>query len=167
MSGTFVGFGFAISSERRQSVPSETRPDHQFEARAVRLAGKIDWDWIDGEFRARAPRPRARRPTHFATLPACAKLDDRKTPITAADLLNDQVVPLFEEHDVKLLLAPSREERGCSIVPNRQTIGYAATPKNIETISSLLQRVINANVRNVIFSSGRRVLARGRAQAPA
>jgi hypothetical protein len=34
---------------------------------------------------------------------ACAKLYDRKTPITAADLLNDRVLPLFEEHDVKLL----------------------------------------------------------------
>jgi len=34
---------------------------------------------------------------------ACAKLYDRKTPITAADLLNDQVLPFFEEHDVKLL----------------------------------------------------------------
>ena len=27
----------------------------------------------------------------------CAKLYDRKTPITAADLLNDRVLPLFEE----------------------------------------------------------------------
>jgi len=26
------------------------------------------------------------------------KLYDRKTPITAADLLNDRVVPLFEKH---------------------------------------------------------------------
>ena len=34
---------------------------------------------------------------------ACAKLHDRKTSITAADLLNDRVLPLFEEHDVKLL----------------------------------------------------------------
>jgi transposase InsO family protein len=34
---------------------------------------------------------------------ACAKLYDRKTPITAADLLNDRVLPFFEEHDVKLL----------------------------------------------------------------
>jgi hypothetical protein len=32
-----------------------------------------------------------------------AKLYDRKTPITAADLLNDRVLPLFEEHDIKLL----------------------------------------------------------------
>src|SRR5215471_612877 len=34
---------------------------------------------------------------------AFAKLYDRKTPVTAADLLNDRVLPLFEEHDVKLL----------------------------------------------------------------
>jgi hypothetical protein len=31
---------------------------------------------------------------------ACTKLYDRKTPITAADLLNDRVLPLFESHDV-------------------------------------------------------------------
>ena len=34
---------------------------------------------------------------------ACAKLYDRKTPITAADLLNDRVIPSFDSHDVKLL----------------------------------------------------------------
>src|SRR5438270_5411643 len=31
-----------------------------------------------------------------------AKLYDRKTPITAVDLLNDRVVPFFDEHDVPL-----------------------------------------------------------------
>jgi transposase InsO family protein len=34
---------------------------------------------------------------------AFAKLYDRKTPITAADLLNDRVLPFFDAHDVKLL----------------------------------------------------------------
>ena len=34
---------------------------------------------------------------------AFAKLYDRKTPITAADLLNDRVIPFFEGHEVKLL----------------------------------------------------------------
>jgi transposase InsO family protein len=34
---------------------------------------------------------------------AFAKLYDRKTPITAADLLNDRVVPFFDAHEVKLL----------------------------------------------------------------
>ena len=33
---------------------------------------------------------------------AFAKLYDRKTPITAADLLNDRVVPFFDTHEVKL-----------------------------------------------------------------
>jgi transposase InsO family protein len=33
---------------------------------------------------------------------AFAKLYDRKTPLTAADLLNDQVVPFFETHEVPL-----------------------------------------------------------------
>lgn len=33
---------------------------------------------------------------------AFAKLYDRKTPLTAADLLNDRVVPFFEAHEVRL-----------------------------------------------------------------
>ena len=32
-----------------------------------------------------------------------AKLYDRKTPITAAELLNDRVIPFFDEHEVPLL----------------------------------------------------------------
>lgn len=34
---------------------------------------------------------------------AIVKLYDRRTPITAADLLNDRVVPFFDEHEVPLL----------------------------------------------------------------
>jgi transposase InsO family protein len=34
---------------------------------------------------------------------AFAKLYDRKTPLTAADLLNDRVLPFFEEHGIPLL----------------------------------------------------------------
>ena len=34
---------------------------------------------------------------------AFAKLYDRKTPITAADLLNDRVVPFFDSHEIKLM----------------------------------------------------------------
>ena len=33
---------------------------------------------------------------------ALAKLYDRKTPRTAADLLNDRVVPFFDAYEVKL-----------------------------------------------------------------
>src|SRR3954447_11448313 len=31
-----------------------------------------------------------------------AKLYDRKTPITAAEVLNDRVVPFYDEHDIRL-----------------------------------------------------------------
>ena len=34
---------------------------------------------------------------------ACAKLYDRKMPLTAADLSNDRVIPSFDSHEVKLL----------------------------------------------------------------
>jgi transposase InsO family protein len=34
---------------------------------------------------------------------AFAKLYQDKTPVTAADLLNDRVVPFFDEHDIRLL----------------------------------------------------------------
>lgn len=33
---------------------------------------------------------------------AFAKLYDRKSPITAADLLNDRVLPFFEDHEIAL-----------------------------------------------------------------
>jgi transposase InsO family protein len=41
---------------------------------------------------------------------AFAKLYDRKTPITAADLLNDRVVPFFDEKEVKLSRALTDRE---------------------------------------------------------
>ena len=34
---------------------------------------------------------------------ACAKLYDRKNALVAADMLNDRVIPFFEEHDIPLL----------------------------------------------------------------
>ena len=33
---------------------------------------------------------------------AFAKLYDRKTPLSAADLLNDRVVPFYDQHEVRL-----------------------------------------------------------------
>ena len=33
---------------------------------------------------------------------ALAKLYDRKTPITAAEILNDRVVPFYDEHGIRL-----------------------------------------------------------------
>jgi transposase InsO family protein len=50
-----------------------------------------------------------------------AKLYDRKTPLTAADLLNDRVLPFFDTHDVKL----------CRVLTDRGT-EYCGNPERHE-----------------------------------
>jgi transposase InsO family protein len=52
---------------------------------------------------------------------AFAKLYDRKTPITAADLLNDRVVPFFEEQEIRL----------CRVLTDRGT-EYCGNPEHHE-----------------------------------
>lgn len=52
---------------------------------------------------------------------AFAKLYDRKTPLTAADLLNDQVVPFFEDHQIPL----------CRMLTDRGT-EYCGSPERHE-----------------------------------
>jgi len=51
-----------------------------------------------------------------------AKLYDRKTPITAADLLNDRVVPFFDEKEVKL--SPVLTDRGTEYCGNPEHHEY-------------------------------------------
>jgi transposase InsO family protein len=52
---------------------------------------------------------------------AFAKLYDRKTPLTAADLLNDRVLPFFDTHDVRL----------CRVLTDRGT-EYCGNPERHE-----------------------------------
>jgi transposase InsO family protein len=54
---------------------------------------------------------------------AFAKLYDRKHAITAADTLNDRVLPFFEEHQVPLLRVLT--DRGSEYCGNRETHEYA------------------------------------------
>ena len=54
---------------------------------------------------------------------AFAKLYDRKTPITAADLLNDRVLPFFEEHEIVL-------SRVLTAIGERSTVGATAMNTN-------------------------------------
>ena len=60
---------------------------------------------------------------------AFAKLYDRKTPITAADLLNDRVLPFFDAHEVKLcrVLTDCFEHRGILSTMSTQTIWRSRT----------------------------------------
>jgi len=52
---------------------------------------------------------------------AFVKLYDRKTPITAADLLNDRVLPFYDEHDIRL----------CRVLTDRGT-EYCGNPERHE-----------------------------------
>jgi hypothetical protein len=52
---------------------------------------------------------------------AFAKLYDRKTPITAAELLNDRVIPFFDEHEIPL----------CRVLTDRGT-KYCGNPEHHE-----------------------------------
>src|SRR5947199_6543196 len=42
------------------------------------------------------------RPSSIPTPKSPSKLYDRKTPITAAEILNDRVVPFYDEHGIRL-----------------------------------------------------------------
>jgi transposase InsO family protein len=53
---------------------------------------------------------------------AMAKLYDRKTALVAADLLNDRVLPFFEEHDIPLLRILT--DRGSEYCGNREYHEY-------------------------------------------
>lgn len=63
---------------------------------------------------------------------ACCKLYNMKTPITAADLLNDKVLPLFESHDVPMLrMLTDRGTEYCGKVEQHDYQLYLAV-KNID-----------------------------------
>ena len=56
---------------------------------------------------------------------AFAKLYDRKTPLTAADLLNDRVLPFFEQHEISLLRMLT--DRARNIAATRSTMSMSCT----------------------------------------
>ena len=61
-----------------------------------------------------------------------AKLYDRKTPITAADMLNDRVVPFFEEHGIPLLrVLTDRGTEYCGL-PERHEYELYLAVENID-----------------------------------
>ena len=64
---------------------------------------------------------------------AAAKLYDRKTPITAADLLNDRVIPLFESHDVKLQRILT--DRGSEYCGNRSGTSMSSISRSRTSIT--------------------------------
>ena len=63
---------------------------------------------------------------------AFAKLYDRKTPLTAADLLNDRVLPFFEEHGIPLCrVLTDRGTEYCGLAEHHEYELYLAV-ENID-----------------------------------
>jgi transposase len=73
-----------------------------------------------GEFDSECPGYCGAQDTFYAKV-AFAKLYDRKTPITAAELLNDRVIPFFDEHEIPL----------CRVLTDRGT-EYCGNPEHHE-----------------------------------
>jgi hypothetical protein len=68
---------------------------------------------------------------------AFAKLYDRKTPLTVADVLNDRVVPFFAEHEIPLLrVLTDRGTEYCENPEHHEYELYLAV-ENISTIRAL------------------------------
>jgi len=64
---------------------------------------------------------------------ACAKLYDRKTPITAADLLNDRVIPRFDSHQVRLMrILTDRGSEYCGNPERHEYELYLAVEEDID-----------------------------------
>jgi transposase InsO family protein len=79
---------------------------------------------------------------------AFAKLYDRKTPITAADLLNDRVVPFFDSQDVKILRVLT--DRGSEYCGNPGPVGISVCEAVIRHAST--KRSLNMTA-NCVFAS--------------
>src|SRR5262249_3025327 len=63
---------------------------------------------------------------------ACAKLYDRKTPLVAADLLNDQEIPFFDEHGVTLQRRLTERATGDCCEPERHEYELYLAVENID-----------------------------------
>jgi Winged helix-turn helix len=99
-----------------------------------------------------------------------AKLYDRKTPLTAADLLNDRVIPFYEEHDIPLQrVLTDRGTEYCGTHDRHEYELYLA----VENIDHTRTKAKSPQTTDVIdkcflagselFSSRARVTARRRA----
>jgi transposase InsO family protein len=82
---------------RGGKAKAEKEAHGEFESEHPRYCGTQDAFYVGN----RVGRIYQQTLIDICTKVAFAKLYDRNTPITAADLLNDRVLPFFEGHDVK------------------------------------------------------------------
>jgi len=92
---------------------------------------------------------------------AFAKLYDRKHAITAADMLNDRVLPFFEEHDVTLLrvltdrgseYCGSRESHEYELYLDLENIEHSRTKAKSPQTNGICER-FHQTVKNEFYAS--------------
>ena len=81
---------------------------------------------------------------------AFAKLYDRKTPVTAADLLNDRVLPFFEEQD--LVLSRVLTDRGTDTAERTATSMSCTWRWKISTTPGPRSRVLRPTASVSVFT---------------
>jgi hypothetical protein len=99
---------------------------------------------------------------------AFAKLYDRKTPITAAEILNDRVLPFFEEHGIVLcrvlrIAAPSIAATPSitttsSISPSRTSITPAPRPRARRRMESASASIEPCSTSSIAWRSARKFI---------
>jgi hypothetical protein len=93
---------------------------------------------------------------------AFAKLYDRKTPIAAAEILNDRVLPLFEEHGIVLCrVLTDRGTEYCGNPEHHDYELYLAVEDIDHTRTKTKSPQTQWNLRAVPSNRARRVLSRG------
>ena len=99
-----------------------------------------------------------------------AKLYDRKMPLTAADLLNDRVIPFYEEHDIPLQrVLTDRGTEYCGTHDRHEyefylaveNIDHSRTKAKSPQTTDVIDKCLFA--RSELFLSRARVTARRRA----
>jgi len=91
-----------------------------------------------------------------------AKLYDRKTPITAAELLNDRVLPFFEEHGIVVNRVLTDRGTECCGSPEHHEYELYLAVEDIDHNANQDQKPANQrHLREISQDATRRVLPRG------
>src|SRR5205085_1425486 len=84
---------------------------------------------------------------------AFAKLYDRKTPLTAADLMNDRVVPFFDEHEI--VVSRVLTDRGTEFCGRPEAHEYELYPA-VENIDRTRTKARSPQTNGISSASARR-----------
>jgi hypothetical protein len=88
------------ADRRPRKGPADKKPHGEFESECPGYCGAQDTFYVGTLKGVGRVHQQTVIDTHAKV--AFAKLYDRKTPITAAEILNDRVVPFYDEHGIRL-----------------------------------------------------------------